>query len=261
MKQFKAESYTDNGIYIFKSTGRAKSTVHTHNFIELIYIVCGNGKEWVDGREYTVKRGDLIFIGLNETHNFAPLDSEFAFYNILLKPQLADSRIFDKELLDKPCDIIRFFRGRDELESLLESMLNECKQKESGYFNVLSAYINILLTKIKRRLSPQQQKEDVWSKILNYINENFDGRLTATDIAERFYYNPSYFSRVFSQKTGKTFSKYLLDLRLKKAAKLLTETDMPADGIAQMCGFGDRSTFYRSFNKKYSASPGAYREK
>lgn len=261
MKQYKAESYTDNGIYIFKSTGRAKSTVHTHNFIELVYIVCGNGKEWVDGREYTVKRGDLIFIGINETHNFAPLDNHFAFYNILIRPQPAGSRIFDKELLDKPCDIIRFFRGRDELESLLESMLNECKQKESGYFNVLSAYMNILLTKIKRRLSPQQEKEDVWSKILNYINENLDGRLTVTDIAERFYYNPSYFSRVFSQKTGKPFSKYVLELRLKKAARLLIETDMPADDIAEMCGFGDRSTFYRNFNKKYSTSPAAYREK
>ena len=61
--------------------------------------------------------------------------------------------------------------------------------------------------------------------ILNYLEQNFeDPDLSLSSVAGRFYLNASYLSRLFKLETDTTFTRYLTELRLKKAAKLLLTT-------------------------------------
>ena len=53
--------------------------------------------------------------------------------------------------------------------------------------------------------------------------------------------------------------RYLLNLRLNHAAKLLATTDMPIMEVAIACGFEDSNYFSRAFNKNFHISPRAYR--
>ena len=61
------------------------------------------------------------------------------------------------------------------------------------------------------------------------------------------------------EHTGKTFAKYVEDLRVEQAKKLLKETSFSNEKIAEAAGFGSANSFYRVFKKKTGVSPGEFR--
>ena len=66
----KAQVFQENErITVQKNIG-AKENPHTHEFIEIVYILSGTGKEWIDGKEYPVSDGSLMFINYGQTHAF-----------------------------------------------------------------------------------------------------------------------------------------------------------------------------------------------
>jgi len=68
-------------INISKQTIYKSEDIHTHEFIEIVYIFSGSGKQTIDQAEYNVKKGDLLFINCGQTHSFQT-QSTMSFYNI-----------------------------------------------------------------------------------------------------------------------------------------------------------------------------------
>ena len=95
--------------------------------------------------------------------------------------------------------------------------------------------------------------------ILDYINEHFNEKITLSDLSQRCFYNPAYFSRLFKKTFNMSFTDYLMDLRLKRCAELLRNTDYTIDKVIKECGFSDRNTFYERFKNKYGCTPSEYR--
>ncbi|MCM5682820.1 AraC family transcriptional regulator [Schlegelella sp. S2-27] len=71
--------------------------------------------------------------------------------------------------------------------------------------------------------------------------------------------SPYHFLRLFSRAVGVTPHQYLLRCRLRLAARLLAESELPVTQIAFDVGFGDLSNFVRSFGRAAGVSPGAFR--
>lgn len=88
----------------------------------------------------------------------------------------------------------------------------------------------------------------------------FREKLTLADVAEMVQLSPSYFSRLFKQEMGTSFSEYLADLRLGEAKKLLLSTSQNMGEIGFACGFEDQSYFTKVFKKKFGITPNRYRE-
>ena len=93
------------------------------------------------------------------------------------------------------------------------------------------------------------------------INERFSEQITQGDLASMLSVSPQYLSRMFSQTVGMGFSAYLAEVRLRRAARLLQETDMGVTQICYACGYGSLSHFLRSFKSKYGVTPTQYRAK
>ena len=72
MKVFKSEDFIKDGLSvgIFRNTDRGPIERHTHEFIEIIYVLNGEAVEEINEISYTVKRGDMLFINYGSTHNF-----------------------------------------------------------------------------------------------------------------------------------------------------------------------------------------------
>ena len=72
MRHFVQKNYFKNNEFIAVSKKKAnkQGLYHTHDFIEIVYICKGNGKQFVNDNEYDVKRGSVIFINCGETHYF-----------------------------------------------------------------------------------------------------------------------------------------------------------------------------------------------
>jgi AraC-like DNA-binding protein/ligand-binding sensor protein len=96
-------------------------------------------------------------------------------------------------------------------------------------------------------------------KAERYIYENFTRKISLKEIAENSGLSAPYFSTIFREEMGENLSSYLNRLRVEKAGRLLTETNMSLAEIAGSCGFEDQSWFSKIFKSFTSTSPGKYR--
>ena len=97
--------------------------------------------------------------------------------------------------------------------------------------------------------------------MLQYIDEHYSDNITINEIAESVSLSVSECLRCFHRTIGTTPIQYLKSLRIKKAAELLTNTDMKIVDIGIICGFQDMSYFAKTFRNIYGCTPSQYREK
>jgi YesN/AraC family two-component response regulator len=102
---------------------------------------------------------------------------------------------------------------------------------------------------------------DAVTEAVRYIDEHLREPLKLRDIADRLHLNPSYFSVLFKERTGITFSEYLSRRRLQRAKELLVQTRLPIGDIAQQVGYIHVKYFNKMFKEFEHCSPGQYRKR
>jgi AraC-like DNA-binding protein/transcriptional regulator with XRE-family HTH domain len=96
-------------------------------------------------------------------------------------------------------------------------------------------------------------------KAERYIRENYTRKISLQEIANVSGLSAPYFSTIFREEMGENLSAYLNRLRVEKAGRLLTETNMSLSDISGSCGFEDQSWFSKIFKNYTGMSPGRYR--
>lgn len=94
---------------------------------------------------------------------------------------------------------------------------------------------------------------------LEYIDGNLDQPFTMRDAASRVHLNPSYFSVLFKDEMGMTFSEYVTRRRLQRAKEMLLRTKLPVSEIAERVGYQSAKHFAKMFRQYEGSSPGDYR--
>ncbi|WP_416147504.1 helix-turn-helix domain-containing protein [Salipaludibacillus sp. HK11] len=93
-----------------------------------------------------------------------------------------------------------------------------------------------------------------------YIEKHANQPLRNDDVAKRFAFSPSYFSTIFKQVHGISFSEHLKQTRINQACELLKETNKPAYEIANAVGYEDQRYFSQVFKKETGQTPSQYRK-
>ncbi|MDF2631519.1 MAG: response regulator [Caproiciproducens sp.] len=93
-----------------------------------------------------------------------------------------------------------------------------------------------------------------------YIYDNYNKNLTLESVSEFTGFNPTYFSVFFKKETGKNFSEYLTELRIKNAKSYIVSTDMDIADIAAEVGYNDLKYFSKLFKKVTGINPTEYRK-
>lgn len=97
-------------------------------------------------------------------------------------------------------------------------------------------------------------------KVKDYVTENCAHTLTLEEIAGVVGMSPSSFSRFFKNKTGKTLTAYILDIRMGTAARQLVNTTNTISEICYASGFNNLSNFNRLFKKSKGITPKEFRQ-
>ncbi|MBQ9131726.1 MAG: helix-turn-helix transcriptional regulator [Clostridia bacterium] len=278
MRIYKSERFIPKkeSIGIFCAEKAYSEPSHRHDFIELVYILEGEAEHRVDDTCFQVKRGDMIFINFGSIHSFHSPES-FSYVNVCFSPELVGGNMltlenaiallsltaFDDMRKDKNYGRISFSgEDRREVEFLLSMMLKETREGLPSSSKVVEHYMGILMTKMLRRTELGEQDGltlDIWQELRDYIDENPNGELSLTALAQKSFYNPSYFSRMFKQKFGSSLTDYVRRRRVLLATQLLADTDLSVDEVIERVGFSDRSAFYHSFSKEMGMTPAEYR--
>lgn len=118
-------------------------------------------------------------------------------------------------------------------------------------------WLNELVSKI--RTSREFRNVNLIDKAVRFMEENFQQEIGLEDVAKQVYLSTCYFSRLFKQVKGWSFTEYLTHVRMEEARKLLTTTSYSVAEIAMKVGFRDARYFSQVFKKHAGKTPGSYR--
>ena len=279
VKEYKSQEIigSDTTLSIFRVNEKNGIALHTHDFIEIVYIFGGQGTEYINGQAYAVKRGDLLFLNYGSNHAVSP-DGFIDYVNICFHPEFVGKDIITKEnafsLLqltafdeihkEEEDGVVRFLgKEREEVEHLLFTMLKEYRATLPGRETALQSCMNLLIVYLLRKLtvSDGETTPDLLLQIARYIEENPDADLSLPTLAKKCFYNPSYFSRAFKKSFGVSLSDYVRDRKISSALVLFDEGVLPAEKIAERCGFSSAAAFYRAYAKVRGENFSDYRGK
>ncbi len=141
------------------------------------------------------------------------------------------------------------------------------KHSEMNTANNVEKIVEIVRTQFQDVL--QFKKEDkilyrqkLVNDIKNFINKNYNDAMLCRDmIAGEFSLHPGYLGQLFSKETGTTVTKYISEVRLNEAAKLLNTTDESVGKIGEKVGFASEKYFLKKFKECFGMTPGEYRTK
>lgn len=103
-------------------------------------------------------------------------------------------------------------------------------------------------------------KSSVVDEIKYYLDINYAEKIKLQDVAKSFGIHPNYLTRIFHEKYGISPKQYLMDLKLKKARRLLTTAELSISVIASSLGFDDQLAFPKIFRKEFDIFPSEYRK-
>lgn len=95
--------------------------------------------------------------------------------------------------------------------------------------------------------------------VKEYLDENYHSKISLDMLAERFYVNKFYLTRIFKEQFGESITGYLLQVRITQAKQRLRFTDKSIEEIAHECGMHDANYFSRMFKKVEGVAPGEFR--
>ncbi len=254
---------------------------HYHPEIELVHIHKGIGTRFIGNKIERFKPDEMVLLGSNLPHLFR-CDKKYYSNRQKLKaeasvihfvPSLLGNTFYD--LPENKLLIKLFNKARQGLKitgktkhtvSLLMKQLSIAQgiQRLILLLNILNC---IAISKSNKFISAKsfdfswdEAENNRLNSIYQYILANFSCGITLEQIAAVANLTPHSFCRYFKSRTKKTFSVFMLEIRVENACKLLNETDKSVADICYESGFNNFSNFNRYFKNITGYTPLQYKK-
>ncbi len=246
-----------------KYGGDWHSVPHTHNHMELFYIVGGRGQFLLQDQLHPVDANNLVIINPNVTHTEVSLNAQPLEYIVLgiEGVELATGANSNGRFC-----ILDHFESV-EISSCLRNIIREMELKNTGYEDICQAYMEILIIRLMRstELSVSEEPQRIsgnrqCAAVKRYIDLHFKEPLTLEQLAEEAHMNKYYLSHAFKREYGVSPINYMISRRIEESKYLLAETDLSMSQIAQLLGFSSLSYFSQVFRRSQNISPMEFRQ-
>src|SRR5512137_2582469 len=260
-------------------TDRFRGDRHRHRQLELTWIEAGVGLRFVGDDAAPFAAGDLVLLGSNVAHSWvsskrrsatkaAATVLQFAPELLALPqvPELASlgplaaraqrglavegaghQAIIDVLVRMRTADPIARLAGWIEILGLLRRHERDLRTLASSALRGSPASANE---------RPETRRID---RTLDWIHRHLVRELRVADAARVAHVTPAAFSRYFHREVGKTFTRYVNDVRCSEACLKLRLTDRPVAAVARECGFTTLSHFNRQFRLRHGVTPREFR--
>jgi AraC-like DNA-binding protein len=253
---------------------------HYHEECQLTLILSGSGTVFMGNSMVEYSEGDLFFMGENLPHvlrsdkiwNSASrlgVRAISVFFSLKMissiSSEVPEARGVNK-LLDNSAFGLRFkAASQKEIGSLMRT-IGQC----SGFSRLISllqiidlfaAFPNVEKLAMMRpaRLDPNQHNN--LNKVFDYVMSHYNERITLEMVSALVYMTPNAFCRYFKKHTQKSFSSFLIEVRVNKACKMLQDE---ANSVSDSCyssGYNNKSNFHRHFLRIVGLTPNEYKRK
>lgn len=241
--------------FVYETELNKFSQPFVFGFYKIFAVTNGTATLRCDGKNHQLSKGALCFV-LPQQSFFLDMDEGFHivyldFYSANVKELLKKKGV----TLDSPV-----FYGMEFLSGFLENTIGQVRNYNSDMLMkaTVSYVLSVLFVSLKEGM-PSQKRRASFDAVLDFVKLNFnDPLLSLKKLGDRFFYSEKHISRLFLSKMKKGFNKYLNDLRLDFAAKLLCEELYSVKDVAYSSGFTDPLYFSKTFKKRFGLSPSEY---
>jgi AraC-like DNA-binding protein len=253
---------------------------HYHPEYEIVLVTESTGKRFIGDHISDFKPGNLALLGPNIPHTYR---NEEKFYRKNSKLRAKSFVIhFSEQSLGND------FLQLPEAKPIRQLLLKTSQGLEiTGPANIavskklhdiigekgLRRWHNLLeiltLLSESKKLQPitstpqigYNEKESArMCQVFDWLTINYSTAIKLADAAKIAGMNENAFSRFFAQRTRKTFSGFVQEMRLQKAARLLVEDELSVTEICYECGYNNISNFNRQFLNYYNINPISYKK-
>ncbi len=229
-----------------------------------IEIVSGEGTLTYLGTEYRLRAGDCVFIDCDNLYSHETSDDLWVlrwvhFYGDNLPKIYAKYVDRGGKPVFRPESISGFERVWSKLFDIASSddYIRDMRINEG--LNELLTLIMEESWPLDERASSTKRKD--LEEILDYLQKHYAQKITLDELAERFFINKFYLTRIFKQQVGMSINQYLLQYRITKAKQALRFSNESVENIGYACGLGAPYYFSRVFKKVEGIPPGEFRKK
>ncbi|GAA4102042.1 AraC family transcriptional regulator [Mucilaginibacter panaciglaebae] len=254
---------------------------HSHSEYQLFVPLEGNGTRFIGDSIKSFGPNELILTGSNLPHLWRSDEAYFERNSslkisgivIYLQEGLLGEHLMKKEeMLQLNKLFKRSSRGLEFYGDVKQKVI--VMMKELLQLKGLDAFIHLL--KILNLLSStkeyhyishneyvdpfKENETDRMSRVYEYILKNYRKKIHQNELADLLCMTSTSFSRYFTTVNNKNFARFISELRIKHACKLLTETDLSIATIAEKSGFKTLSNFNKQFKEEMNTKPSDYRQ-
>ncbi|WP_026810488.1 AraC family transcriptional regulator [Arenibacter latericius] len=254
---------------------------HFHPEFQISIIAEGRGTRFVGDHVQSFEKGDLVITGPNLPHLWRSDDVYFEKDSTLITRGLViyfDNELLSKSLLEKE----EFYNINKMVENSVRGMefYGETRQKvnqlmpeiaeKKGFDRIMKLLeiIDILANSEEYNLLASPGYVNVFKGddaekmqiVYDYVMDNFKTKISLDEIASLLNMTPTSFCRYFKPRANKTFTRFVNEIRIGHARKLLLEDNFNISQISYECGFNALSNFNRQFKSIVKMSPHEFRK-
>ena len=255
----------DFELYYYNDSTLKKVERHTHDYYEFYFFMDGNVSIEIDREILDVHYGDIIIMPPHVAHRSIIHNADipyrrFVFWisqdfcNHLLS--LSPDYGYLMQLVQTKKNYI-FHNDRisfNAIQSKLLLLLEEMHGSRFGKRPQISLYVSDLILHLNRLVYEKEHPsapvatQALYQKICNFIESHLDEDLSLDRLAGEFFVSKYHISHIFKDNLGFSIHQYITKKRLARCRQSIAG-DMSITQAYQSFGFGDYSSFYRSFKK------------
>lgn len=244
----------------------------------ILYITSGKADLYIESEHYELVPGSLFYCSAGSVYRFQAAEAKIIALNFDLTqrnnrhtepysrisvsdktvlPHVDAETVRDNEFLNSH----RIVPNAEGFLKSLEKILEEFSTQKIYYHEKSGALLKELLVELYRcSISPASGSTTAISQILDYIKENYHKPLDNIMLSAMSGYHKNHLNRLFIKHTGTSVHKYILNIRINEAKKLLLTTEHSLTYISEKVGFNSNTHFSSYFKQIVGVSPLKFRK-
>jgi len=252
---------------------------HYHEECQLTLILSGSGTAFISNSIVEYDTGDLFFIGENLPHVFRSdqmgmpgIEDRIRAVSVFfpkkkllsIVDEIPDSDRINKLLDDSAYGLRIKAASKQKVGSLIQKI---------GHYYGFSRILNLLqifdlvasfqkaekLVMMRTAPLDASHRRDL-NKVFDFVMLNYKGKITLDSVSALVYMTPNAFCRYFKKHTQKSFSSFVIEVRINKACKMLQDDSNSVSDSCYSSGYNNISNFHRHFRRVVGLTPNEYRK-
>ena len=226
-------------------------------------VIDGKGMLDCGGKRWMIRKGQMFILFPGEITTYYA-DKEDPWYYCWFGFQGSSAAKIVESIGFTPQTPVLSFGDGESVEKKIIEMLGSVSLTLDGQLHRNAEMMDILSKMIWERAkqagSDSGEAGFSYSEYaVRYINNHFNEKIRIQELAKHIGISRSYLVKLVRQETGMSPQEYLIAVRMRRAADLLTRSNDPIRLIAAECGYEDALAFSKVFKSNFGQNPSDYR--